>query len=219
MSLSEEFVNAIVDRDENRAMQITKKRLDHENPLVILNDLTRAAEKVGEKYEKGEFFIADLVVAGEILKEISDLIRPRLKEVGPNREILGKFVIGTVEGDIHDIGKNIVITLAEAAGFEVVDLGVDVPPHKFIEAIQKYNPDIVGMSALLTLSIESMKKTIEAIKEAGLRNKVKIIAGGGRMDQYACQYIGADACTTSAPEGIRIMVEWMREKKKTDSRF
>jgi methanogenic corrinoid protein MtbC1 len=104
--------------------------------------------------------------------------------------------------------------MAEAAGFEVIDLGVDVSPEKFVEAIQKYNPDIVGMSGLLTLAIESMKKTVDAIKAAGLRDKVKIIIGGGRVDQYACEYVGADAWTTSAAIGIRIMLKWIEEKKK-----
>jgi methylmalonyl-CoA mutase cobalamin-binding domain/chain len=215
MTLSEEFVNAIVDLDEVKAIELTRMRLGAgEDPLKILDDLTRAANIIGEKYEKGEFFIADLVMAGEIMKEVSELVRPKLKELGKAREPIGKLVIGTVEGDIHDIGKNIVVTMAEAAGFEVIDLGVDVPPEKFVEAIQKYNPDIVGMSCLITVGIESMKKTVDAIKAAGLRDKVKIILGGGRVDKYACEYAGADAWTNSAAEGVRIMIKWMEEKKK-----
>jgi methylmalonyl-CoA mutase cobalamin-binding domain/chain len=215
MSLSEEFVSAIVNLDEKKAIDLTRKRLEvGEDPLKILDDLTKAANVIGEKYEKGEFFIADLVMAGEILKEVSDLVRPKLKELGKAREPVGRLVIGTVEGDIHDIGKNIVVTMAEAAGFEVIDLGVDVSPQKFVEAIQKYNPDIVGMSCLITVGIESMKKTVDAIKAAGLRDKVKIILGGGRVDQYACEYAGADAWTNSAAMGIRIMLKWMEEKKR-----
>jgi methylmalonyl-CoA mutase cobalamin-binding domain/chain len=215
MSLSEEFVKAIVDLDESKALELTRKRLEvGEDHLKVLDDLTKAANIIGEKYEKGEFFIADLVMAGEILKEVSELVRPKLKELGKVREPIGKLVIGTVQGDIHDIGKNIVVTMAEAAGFEVIDLGVDVSPEKFVEAIQRYNPDIVGMSGLLTLAIESMKKTVDAIKAAGLRDKVKIIIGGGRVDQYACEYVGADAWTTSAAIGIRIMLKWIEEKKK-----
>jgi methylmalonyl-CoA mutase cobalamin-binding domain/chain len=214
-SLSEEFVNAIVDLDEKKAIELTRKRLESgEDPLKILDDLAKAANVVGEKYEKGELFIADLVMAGEILKEVSDLVRPKLKGSSQVREPIGKFVIGTVQGDIHDIGKNITVTMAEAAGFEVIDLGVDVSPEKFVEAIKQHKPDIVGMSGLLTLSIDSMKKTVDAIKAAGLRDKVKIIIGGGRVDQNACEYVGADAWTISAPTGIRIMLEWMEEKKK-----
>jgi methylmalonyl-CoA mutase cobalamin-binding domain/chain len=215
MSLSEEFVKAIADLDENKALEIAKRRLESgEDPLRILEDLTKAAKIVGDKYASGEFFIADLVMAGEILKEVSELIRPKLKQLGKARSIIGKFVIGTVQGDIHDIGKNIVVTMAEANGFEVIDLGVDVPPEKFIEAIKKYEPDIVGLSGLLTPSIDAMKMTIDAIKAAGLRDKVKVIIGGGRVDQYVKEYTGADAWTISAPEGIRIMLNWMEEKKK-----
>jgi methylmalonyl-CoA mutase cobalamin-binding domain/chain len=215
MSLSEEFINAIISLDEKRALELTRRRLEvAEDPLRILDDLTRAAEKIGELYEKGELFIADLVMAGEILKEISELIKPKLRELGKVRTPVGRFIIGTVEGDIHDIGKNIVVTMAEAASFEVIDLGVDVSPSKFVEAIKQYNPDIVGMSCLITVGIDSMKKTVDAIKQAGLREKVKIIIGGGRVDQYACEYVTADAWTNSAAEGIRIMLKWMEEKKR-----
>lgn len=214
MSLSEEFINAVAELDENKAIDLARKRLTVEDPVNLLNDLKKAAEIIGGKYERGEFFVADLVMAGEILKVISDMTREKLKELGKSRETLGKFVIGTVEGDIHDIGKNIVTTMAEAAGLEVIDLGVDVPPQKFVEAIKHYNPDIVGMSCLITVGIESMKKTVEAIKEAGLRDKVKIIIGGGRVDQYACQYVEADAWTNDAATGVKIMLKWLEEKKK-----
>jgi len=214
MSSSEDMVKAIVELDESRALELARRRLESgEDPRRILDDLRKATEVIGEKYEKGEFFIADLVMAGEILKGISKLVRPKLKELGKTRKSVGKFVIGTVEGDIHDTGKNIIVTMAEAAGFEVIDLGVDVPPEKFVEAIKQHNPDIVGMSGLLTLAIESMKKTVEAIKEAGLRDKVKIIIGSGRVDQYACEYIGADAWTNNAAQGVKIMLHWMKEKK------
>jgi methylmalonyl-CoA mutase cobalamin-binding domain/chain len=215
MSLSQEFVNAVVSLDEVKAIELARERLGSgEDPLRILDDLTRAANVIGEKYERGDFFIADLVMAGEILKEVSDLVRPKLREFGKVREPIGRFVIGTVEGDIHDIGKNIAVTMAEAAGFEVIDLGVDVSPQKFVEAIQKHSPDIVGMSCLITVGIESMKKTVDEIKKAGLRDKVKIIIGGGRVDQYACEYVDADAWTNSAAEGVRIMLKWVEEKKK-----
>jgi len=214
VSSSEEFVNAILELEEEKALKIARERLEAgEDPLKILDDLKVAAEKVGEKYEKGEFFVADLVMAGEIMKEVSELVRPKLKELGKAREPIGKLVIGTVEGDIHDIGKNIAVTMAEASGFEVIDLGVDVPPQKFVEAIKQHNPEVVGMSGLLTLAIESMKKTVDAIKEAGLRDKVKIIIGGGRVDEYAKEYLGADAWTNDAAKGIRIMLGWVGGKK------
>ncbi|MEM1772822.1 MAG: corrinoid protein [Desulfurococcaceae archaeon] len=212
MHSSEELIKAILDLNEDKALEITRERLEKEDPSNILNDLRKAAEIIGEKYEKGEFFVADLVMAGEILKAVSNLAREKLRSMGKTREVIGKFVIGTVEGDVHDIGKNIVITMAEAAGFEVIDLGIDVPPQKFVDAIKQYQPDIVGMSGLLTLAIESMKRTVEAIKAAGLRDKVKIIIGGGRIDQYSCEYVGADAWSNDAAHGVRIMLEWTKER-------
>jgi len=214
MGLREDFINAILELDEKRAIEVTRERLRvGEDPLKILDDLRVVADRIGEKYEGGEFFIADLVMAGEILRGVTDIIKPKLEELGKVRRMVGRFVIGTVEGDIHDIGKNIVVTMASGAGFEVIDLGVDVPPQKFVEAIKQYNPDIVGMSGLLTLAIESMKKTVDAIKASGLRDKVKIIIGGGRVDEYAKEYTDADAWTNSAAEGVRIMLKWMEEKK------
>ncbi|MEM1639014.1 MAG: cobalamin-dependent protein [Desulfurococcaceae archaeon] len=212
MHSSEELIKAILDLNEDKALEITRERLEKEDSSNILNDLRKAAEIIGEKYEKGEFFVADLVMAGEILKAVSNLAREKLRSMGKTREVIGKFVIGTVEGDVHDIGKNIVITMAEAAGFEVIDLGIDVPPQKFVDAIKQYQPDIVGMSGLLTLAIESMKRTVEAIKAAGLRDKVKIIIGGGRIDQYSCEYVGADAWSNDAAHGVRIMLEWTKER-------
>jgi len=133
------------------------------------------------------------------------MIKPQLKKFAT--EYIGKIVIGTVEGDVHDIGKNIVIALLEAGGFEVIDLGVDVPPEKFVEAIKEHQPDIVGMSSLLTVAIESTKKTIDAITEAGLRDKVKIIIGGGRVDEYAVNYVKPDASTDNAAQGVRLCKE------------
>jgi methanogenic corrinoid protein MtbC1 len=215
MGLREDFINAILELDEKRAIEVTRERLRvGEDPLKILDDLKVVADKIGEKYEGGEFFIADLVMAGEILREVTDIIKPKLEELGKVRKIIGKLVIGTVEGDIHDIGKSIVVTMASGAGFEVIDLGVDVPAQKFVETIKQYNPDIVGMSGLLTLAIESMKKTVDAIKASGLRDKVKIIIGGGRVDEYAKEYIGADAWTNSAAEGVKIMLKWIEEKSE-----
>ncbi|MEM0002167.1 MAG: cobalamin-dependent protein [Desulfurococcaceae archaeon] len=210
-----ELVNAIVELDERKSYEIAKRILEEtRDPRVVLEAIREAAEIIGEKYEKGEFFVADLILAGEIMKTVSDLARQKLKELGEARKVIGKLVIGTVEGDVHDIGKNIVISMAEAVGFEVIDLGVDVPPSKFVEAIKQYQPDIVGMSGLLTVAIDSMKRTVDEITKAGLRKDVKIIIGGGRVDQYACEYVGADAWTTDAAEGIRIMLKWMEEKSK-----
>lgn len=202
----EKLAEAIVNLDEKAALEISKKMIESgADPIEVLETCRKGMTKVGEKFEAGEYFLSDLVMAAEIFKEITEIIKPQLKRIVTKP--LGKIVIGTVQGDIHDIGKNIVKALLEAEGFDVVDLGVDVPPEKFVEAIKEYKPDIVGMSGLLTLAIESMKKTADAIKNAGLRDKVKIIIGGGRADEEAKNYVGADAWSDEAAKGVKLCKE------------
>lgn len=208
-----ELVNAIVELDEEKAVEFAEKTIKESGPQAVLDALREAAMIIGDKYERGEYFVADLVVAGELMKAVSEKARRALRELGSTERVVGRLVIGTVEGDIHDIGKNIVVAIAEAVGFEVIDLGVDVPPEKFVEAIKQYNPDVVGLSGLLTSAIDSMKKTVKAIERAGLRTRVKIIIGGGRVDQYACEYVGADAWSNDAAEGVRTMLKWVEEKR------
>jgi len=164
-------------------------------------------EMIGSKYENGEYFIAELIMSAEIFKEALELVKPRLlkTELKP----LGRVVIGTVQGDVHDIGKNIVATLLEAAGFEVYDLGVDVAPERFVEMIKEVNSHVVCMSGLLTSSFEGMKKTVDAIKRAGLRGKVKIIVGGNPVGERIGKYVGADAWVNDATEGVRIVKRWV----------
>lgn len=200
---NEELTEAILSLDEDRTLEVVEKRLESgENPLVILEDARKATEEVGTRYERREYFIAELIMGGEILKGISKLLKPKL--AGTMRKTIGKVVIGSVEGDVHDVGKNIVITMLEAAGFEVVDLGVDVPSEEFVEAVKQHAPDIVGLSGLLTSIIESMKKTVEALKNAGLRQKVAVVIGGSQIDQYVNEYVGADAWANDAATGVKI---------------
>ncbi len=198
----EEFVNALADLDEAKTIELTKRRVEAgEDPFAILEDVRKATDIIGKRFEEGRYFVSDLIMAGEILKQIMDIVKPLIGEKDGEKK--GKVVIGTVEGDVHDIGKNIVIALLEAEGFEVVDLGVDQPPEAFVNAIKEHNPDVVGLSGLLTEAIESMKKTVEAIKEAGLRDRVKIIIGGGRTDEEAKEYVGADDWADDAAVGVR----------------
>ena len=213
--LKKAYVDAVVALDEGKSLELWKKMIDSGvDVLKLLDALMEVAQVVGDKYERGEFFTADLVMAGEIMKECSEMLKPLLEKAAAKVQSRGRMVIGTVEGDIHDIGKNIFVTVAQASGIEMIDLGVDVPPQKFVEAIKQYNPDVVGMSGLLTLAIESMKRTVEAIKAAGLRDKVKIIIGGGRVDETAMQYVGADAWTRSAFEGLNIILKWLEERRR-----
>jgi methanogenic corrinoid protein MtbC1 len=162
---------------------------------------------VGDLFEKGEYFVGDLIFAGEIITEAIDILKPVLQ--GTSSEKLGKIVLGTVKGDLHDIGKNIFKNMAEIAGFELYDLGIDQSPASFIEKIKEVNPDIVGMSGVLTLALDSMKATVEAIKQAGLRDNVKIIIGGNPVTKEASEAIGSDAFTTNAAEGVKICKEWV----------
>lgn len=203
MSSRGSLVEAIINLDEPAALKKAEEQLDASvNPVEILEKCREGMSIVGKRFETGEFFLSEMIMAAEIFTQIMDSIRPRLRRSAIENK--GKIVIGTVEGDVHDIGKNIFIALIEAEGFEVIDLGVDVPPQRFVEAIREHEPDIVGMSSLLTVAIESMKRTVDAIAEAGLRDRVKIIIGGGRMDGHAKEYIRPDAATDNAAQGVRL---------------
>lgn len=206
LSEHEKLAEAIVNLEEKGALQISKRMLEAGvDPIEVLETCRKGMSIVGERFESGVYFLSEMIMAAEIFREIMEMVRPRLKKIVTKP--LGRVLIGTVQGDLHDIGKNIVITLLEVEGFDVADLGVDVPPERFIEGIRKHKPDIVGMSGLLSLAIESMKKTGDAIKEAGLRGKVKIIIGGGRLDEYARDYVGADAFADIAVTGVRLCKE------------
>ncbi|UCD45303.1 MAG: cobalamin-dependent protein [Candidatus Bathyarchaeota archaeon] len=209
MSSVESLVEAIVDLDEQAALGRVGEALEAGvDPVEILERCRQGMSIVGERFEKGEFFLSEMIMAAEIFTQIADSVRPQLKRSVTGN--VGKIVIGTVEGDVHDIGKNIAIALLEAEGFEVVDLGVDVPPNKFVEAIKEHEPDIVGMSSLLTVAIESTKQTVDAITEAGLRDRVRIIVGGGRMDEHARDYVKPDAATDNAATGVRLCKQLLR---------
>lgn len=201
-SMEEEFVNALAELDEAKTLELAKKRIAAgEDPFKILDDIRKATDIIGKRFEEGRYFVSDLIMAGEILKQVMEILKPVIGE--KRGESKGKVVIGTVEGDVHDIGKNIVIALLEAEGFEVIDLGVDQPPEVFVNAVKEHKPQVLGLSGLLTEAIESMKKTIEAIEKAGLRDKVKIIIGGGRTNEEAKQYTKADDWADDAAVGVR----------------
>lgn len=173
-------------------------------PLEIIAALSAGMDEVGKRYKDGEYFLSELVFSGEIFKEAVAKIRPLLTQSGSTCAA-DRLIIGTVKGDIHDLGKNIVITLLESAGFEVIDLGVDVPPEKFVEAL-KNSPGsrLVGLSALLTTAFPSMEATIKAIHEGGYRDRVKIMIGGGSVSQKLTEMMGADFYGRDATEAVDI---------------
>lgn len=206
-----ELVDAMANMREQEALSLAKKMLDEgQDPLKILELCREAVEFVGKQFELGEYFLPELIMAGEILKKISKIAEPFLKQgAGDKTERIGKVVIGSVKGDIHDIGKDIVIFLLDVNGFEVHDLGVDVPPSEFVEAIRKTQPQVVGMSALLTTVFESFKNTVEAITEAGFRDEVKIMIGGGTVTDDVREYSGADAYGKDAVAAVTLSKKWV----------
>ncbi|MFX1540925.1 MAG: B12-binding domain-containing protein [Promethearchaeota archaeon] len=212
MGKSENFVNVLADLKETEAIKIVEDRLNAgEDPLKILDDSRRALEIVGNRFANNEYFISDLMYSGEILKAITELVKPKLAKAA-KAERLGKIVIGTVAGDIHDIGKNIVVFMLDINGFEVYDLGVDIPAPKFVEKIKETDASIVGLSGFLALAFDAMKETIEAIKDAGLRDKVKVMIGGGQITEEIKTYTGADAYGNNAMEAVALAKKWVGAK-------
>jgi len=210
--MSKQLVNAIADMREEEALKLVKEMVEGgSGPMAILAAAREAMDLVGQRYEKGTYFLPELMLAGEMLNQITDIVKPELAKL-PEIKRHGKVLIGTVEGDIHDIGKNIVTFMLDANGFDVLDLGVDVPPQKFVEAIQDFQPQVVGLSGFLTLAFDTMKKTIEAIKAAGLRDKVKIMIGGGQINESIQEYTGADAYGKDAVAGVSLAKRWVGTK-------
>jgi methanogenic corrinoid protein MtbC1 len=204
----DKLLDAMVNMKEKDAIETARALLDKgEDPLSILNICTQAMQTVGERFENGEYFLPHLMMAGEMLKQISQMVKPKLQG-GMSKKKWGRVVIGTVEGDIHDIGKDIVTFILDVNGFEVRDIGIDAAPDRFVEAINEFHPQVVGMSGLLTLAYDSMKNTVEAIEKAGLRDGVKIMIGGGQMSDNVKTYVGADAYCKDAIEGLNLTKKW-----------
>ncbi len=208
------LAEAMAELEKDSVIKIVSQELKSgKDPLEIIEELRKGMEIVGEEFEKLERFLMDLIWASEIFKDAAALIMPKIKEKMKDIPVKGKVVIGTVKGDIHDIGKNLVMALLECAGFEVLDLGVNIAPEVFLEKIKEHKPQIVGMSGLLTASIDVMQETIEAIEKAGLRKELKILVGGGVVgDQWTKGKVKADATVTSAVEGVKLAEEYVEAK-------
>lgn len=205
----DKLLDALVQMKENETLDITQALLDkNADPVEILDVCTQAMEIVGKKFETGEYFLPHLMMAGEMLKQISNKVKPMIQNRAEGKKS-GRVLMGTVLGDIHDIGKDIVSFLLDVNGFEVHDIGIDVPAEKFVEEIRAFRPHVVGMSGLLTVAYDAMKETVEAISEAGLRDEVKIIIGGGQMTDKISTYAGADACARDAMDGINLIKKWI----------
>jgi len=203
------LVELMSDLMEEETLALVKEKIAQGvDPNAILDDARAAMEVVGKRFESCEYFIPDLMMAGEILKEISEIVKPLMvKEKGAQKS--GKVLIGTVAGDIHDIGKDIVTFMLDVSGFDVLDLGIDVPVETFITKIKEFQPRVVGLSGFLTLAFDSMKQTVEAIEKAGLRDKVKIMIGGGQIDDEVRKYVKADAYGKDAVAGVQLARKWI----------
>jgi 5-methyltetrahydrofolate--homocysteine methyltransferase len=200
-AIYERLSTAVLEGKEERVPKLVQKALDEGlAPKDILdNGLIVGMNEVGARFKRGDMFVPEVLMAAKSMQAGLTVLRPEL--VASGAQLIGTIVMGTVKGDLHDIGKNLVGMLCEGAGFEVIDLGFNVEPEKFIDAIKQHQPNIVGMSALLTTTMRAMGHTINAIEEAGLRDQVKIMVGGAPVDAEFAERIGADGYGSNAPSG------------------
>jgi 5-methyltetrahydrofolate--homocysteine methyltransferase len=200
---------AIAALDKEKVLEIVNADLDSgRDPMELVDEARHGLEVVGAKFEAGEFFLIELMRAAQVFQAAAALLDPKIKEVHGGIESRGKMVIGTVNGDIHDLGKNIVKVLLECKGVEVVDLGVNVPTGKFIEAVRDQQPQVLGLSALLTASVPEMNIICSQLEEAGLRKDLRVICGGGIVGEVR-EELKADFATVDANEGVKVIEGWL----------
>ena len=203
---------AVGDLEEARVLELLDAFLAEAPDAAAARDVLAACQQgmdiVGERFSSGLYFVGDLVIAGALLSEAVEKLKPLLG-FGSGDFQAGTVVLGTVAGDIHFIGKNLFKTMLEAANFRVIDIGIDQPPQAFVEAAGAYAPDIVGLSGLLTTAVDSMRETVEALKAAGFRRRLKIYIGGSVVNRSVCEYVGADAFSANAYEAVQQCKQWM----------
>lgn len=205
-----DFINEIVELNEKNVEELVKERIKkNEDPLKIMDDVKKAMKIIGDKFSNKEYFLPELIMSGEILRQIFDELGPKMKEAQSSEKKKGKVLLGTVAGDIHDIGKDVVKFMLDVNGFDVLDLGVDVSAEKFIESLKQFKPKVLALSGFLTLAYDSMKDLIDKLKGAGLRENIKIMIGGGTVDERIVDYVGADAYGQSAVDAVNIATDWM----------
>jgi 5-methyltetrahydrofolate--homocysteine methyltransferase len=212
--MSQEIKKAIIDLKRDEIASLVNARLEKgEDPLRVLDECREGMNAVGDLYQEGEYFLAELLLSAEVFKAAVAILEPHLARVRPP-ELLGKVLLATLKGDIHDLGKNIFSTMLEAQGFEIVDLGVDVPPKLVLEKVQETRPDFVGFSALVSTVFDSMKEAVDLLKEDGLRDRLTIMVGGGVTNSTVKDYVGADFQTVDATEGVRYCMNTIGGERK-----
>lgn len=202
----QKLVDLVADLEEDTVLDIVKRRIQAGDDLMqILEECNEGMQIVGKRYEQGEYFIAGLIMSGEIFREVVEMIQPLLAK-NTDRKSSGRIMVGTVSGDIHDIGKNMLGMLLSCYGFTVIDLGVDVPPEEFAAKAVESKPDIVGLSGLITASFEMMKETVSVLRSEAQKHNLTfpILIGGGMIDDQVCQYVGADYWLKDAMAGVRL---------------
>jgi len=211
--MASNLTNKLVELERDQVLSEVKERLDQgKDPMRIFEECKQGMKIVGERYKKKEYFLAELMLSGDLFKEVTELIEPFLSGKKTEGDIKGKVILGTIQGDIHDLGKDIFATLLKLEGFEIYDLGVDVNPDIIVEKVKEIQPDFLGFSALLTITFDPMKEVIDKLKEAGLRDKLKILVGGGITTSLVKDYIGADFQTIDAIKGVQYCLEIINSK-------
>ncbi|UCB48835.1 MAG: cobalamin-dependent protein [Deltaproteobacteria bacterium] len=210
--MKEKIKAAFLSMKRFEAIEAVKEAIKSgQDPFAILSACREAMDEVGKRFETGEFFLSELIYSAEVFKQVSDILEPRLLDGLDEADSQGVVVFGTPLGDIHDLGKNLVITVMRSQGFTIHDLGVDVPPQKFIDEIQRTEAPILAMSALITPAFVSMAEVISLLKEKGLRERTFVIIGGGVTTEFARKEVGADAQTLDPTEAIRLCREYMKK--------
>ncbi|MPW26177.1 cobalamin-binding protein [Alkalibaculum sp. M08DMB] len=207
--MKNDIIRAMEELNEELLFHTIREALQQGKTVYdIQNNLNLGLELVGKKYETGEYYIADLIVAGELIKQTLKIEGMSFHTLN-DRKYLGKVAVGTVFEDIHDVGKDIFISMLNSAGFETIDLGVDVSAEKFVQVIKEEKPDIIGISGVLSMMGANIKRIIDCIDESNLRSQVKIIVGGASVNNKLFEYVGADSFTMDASEGVNICKSWM----------
>jgi 5-methyltetrahydrofolate--homocysteine methyltransferase len=214
MGILSDLRQSVIDGDMNRTQALVAKAIAENIPAeqILKEGLISAMAEVGRMFEAGEFFVPEMLIAARAMKSGLTLLRPHL--IAANVQAVGKVIIGTVQGDLHDIGKNLVGMMLEGAGFEVIDLGVDVPPEKYVQAVREHHPDLVACSALLTTTMLRMKDIILSLGEAGLRGQVTVMVGGAPVTESYARDIGADLYAPDAASASNRAKELILERKK-----
>ncbi len=201
--MKEDLARALVEFKKDLVLgEIMKRLSDGEAPIQLIRELQEGMGLIGQKFESGDYFLSELLMSADLFSKAMEILEPKLQETA--MDTIGTIVIGTPKGDIHDIGKNIFSTVAKGNGFDIIDLGVDVPAQRFADAVAELKPQILGFSALLTPSFEPMKSVVDLLAGQGLRERVKIIIGGGVTTDTVKKFVGADAQTADVMDGIKL---------------